>query len=503
MVLEKLEPKIVWEIFETLFTHIPHPSKHEDRIREGIKEWISEKTASLDLNITINQDATGNLLIKKAPSPGMESLVPVLLQGHMDMVCETDRADGFDFDSNAIPVHIQDNGIWVDAQGTTLGADNGIGVSLGLALLIEQETEFKHGPLEILLTVDEETGLNGAFGLDVEALDITSKLMINLDSEKLGVITIGAAGGGDTLFVKHPKYVKLPEDYSFIELKVTGLFGGHSGVDIHKPRGNANKLIARCLSALLDYTKPMLSTWNGGSKHNAIARESTAIFGIPRNDIVKVNEILEREKGAILDYYHNDAGGAEVLEPEIKIEWKEMDQQECMNTTDSQEIISTAHIIPHGPIRFSPSVEGLVETSNNFAIIKTENKSITFHLSTRSSVDADLESFRRGLHNLGVLSGWDVTLRPAYPGWEPRPKSSFLQYIKKQYETVIDKPVKIEAIHAGLECGIIGSKIPGIQMVSIGATIENPHTPDERVRIADVGLLYEILKAILGNISNL
>lgn len=501
MVLESLEPRMVWEIFETLFTRTPRPSKNEDRIREAIKQWILGKSSDLGLNITVTQDNVGNLLVKKPASIGMESVPPILFQGHMDMVCETDRPDGFDFENNAIPVRIQEDGKWIDADGTTLGADNGIGLSLALALLIDT-SEFKHGPLEVLITVDEETGLNGAFGLDIDALEINSKLMINLDSEKLGVITIGAAGGGDTLLMKHLEYMEIPKDYTCIKLTISGLFGGHSGVDIHKPRGNANKLVARCLSALLDETKPMLSSWNGGSKHNAITRESTSIFAIHRNDVDTANGILEREKESILAYYHSSAEGADILEPDIKIEWVKTDKQRCISIDDSRSIISTAHIIPHGPIRFSPSVKGLVETSNNFAIIKTENSSITFHLSTRSSVDSDLESLRRGLKNLGTIASWDVTLKPAYPGWEPRPNSPFLQYIKKQYENVTSGPVKIEAIHAGLECGIIGAKIPGIQMVSIGAAIENPHTPDERLRIADVEILYNLLKSVLINLSD-
>jgi dipeptidase D len=376
-------------------------------------------------------------------------------------------------------------------------------LSLALALLIEDAEEFKHGPIEILITVDEETGLNGAFGLDIDALDITSKLMLNLDSEKLGVITIGAAGGGDTLLVKQLSFDETPNAYTCMKLEVSGLFGGHSGVDIHKPRGNANKLVARCLSALLSKTQLMLSNWNGGSKHNAITRESAAIFAIPIKDTDIVNEILELEKRSILAYYHSDAEGVDILEPDIKIEWVESAVQKCINAKESAIIISTAHIIPHGPIRFSPNVKGLVETSNNFAIVRTENSSITFHLSTRSSVNADLESFRRGLKNLGDLSDWEVTLKPAYPGWEPRPKSPFLQFIKKQYENVTNEPVKIKAIHAGLECGIIGAKIPGIQMVSIGAAIENPHTPDERLRISDVGALYQLLKSVFRNLSDL
>ncbi|MHA1924896.1 MAG: beta-Ala-His dipeptidase [Candidatus Thorarchaeota archaeon] len=501
MVLESLEPKIVWQIFEEVFTQTPRASKKEDKIRARIKEYVQAKSDAAGLAITISEDATGNILVKAPATPGMEKAPPILLQGHMDMVCETDRPDGFDFDNNPIPIRIQENGEWIDADGTTLGADNGIGSSIGLALVLDPDVA--HGILEVLITVDEETGLVGAFGLDLEKLGIESKLMINIDSEDLGVITIGSAGGGDSTLTKRLNMKDVTGEASFFDLSVSGLFGGHSGVDIHEPRANANKLIARMLTLIVEKMNVHLCSWNGGSKHNAITREANAKFAVETGMAAETEKLLKEACGAILTYYQSTAPGSSALEPDIKIEWKASKPAPAFSLEESKKIIQSVNVIPHGPIRFSPSVEGLVETSNNLAIIKTEDSEISVLMSTRSSVDSELDSFRKAISDLAQLSGWDVTLKDAYPGWNPEPKSPFLAYVRSHLDRVTNDEVKVEAIHAGLECGIIGSKIPGIQMVSIGPRMENPHTPDERLRIADVGILYEIMKSILKDLKNL
>lgn len=494
MVFESLEPKLVWEIFEDVFTKTPRESKKEDKIREKLKSWIPERAKSLGMEIEIIEDKTGNLLVKKGPTKGMESVQPLLLQGHMDMVCETDRPDGFDFDNNPIPIRIQDNGEWVDADGTTLGADNGIGTSLGLALMLDPDV--KHGPLELLITVDEETGLVGAFALEIEKMGIESKLLVNIDSESLGVITIGSAGGGDTDLTKKLELNDVVEDATFYDLIVSGLFGGHSGVDIDKHRANANKLAARILSSLVAEMNVHLCNWNGGTKHNAITREATAKFAVETDKAVKAEELLEAARTEITAYYRE-------LEPDIQISWEKSSTEPAFSLEESKKIIQSINIIPHGPLRFSPNVHGLVETSNNVAIVKTENSEFSVLLSTRSSVDSELESFRQGVADLAELSGWDVTKRAAYPGWNPEPKSPFLTYVRSHFEKITGRDVKVEAIHAGLECGIIGSKIPGIQMVSIGPRMENAHTPDEKLKIIDVEILYTLLKAIVDDLANL
>jgi dipeptidase D len=494
MVFENLEPKLAWEIFEDVFTKTPRESKKENRIREKIKSWIPERAQSLGIEIQVIEDKAGNLLLKKAATKGMESTQPLLLQGHMDMVCETDRPDGFDFDNNPIPARIQDNGEWVDADGTTLGADNGIGSSVALALLLDPK--IRHGPLEVLITVDEETGLVGAFGLEPDKMGIKSKLMVNIDSERMGVITIGSAGGGDTDLVKNLKLNKVTGDATFYDLIVSGLFGGHSGVDIHKHRANANKLVARHLSTISAEMNIHLCTWNGGNKHNAIPREATVKFAVESGKAKRAEELLGKIRSDLKAYYNE-------LEPDMQIKWENSAAEPAFSLDESKKIVQSIDIIPHGPIRFSPNIEGLVETSNNLAVVKTDGSKISVLLSTRSSVDSELDAFRQSIAEIAELSGWNLSLHHPYPGWNPEPKSLFLSFVRKHFEKITGRDVKIEAIHAGLECGIIGSKIPGIQMVSIGPSLENPHTPDERLKIIDVEVLYNILRDIIEDLPSL
>jgi dipeptidase D len=501
MVLEKLEPKNVWQIFEEVFTKTPRPSKKEEKIRRRLKEWIAKREEELGIDLSVTEDEAGNILIKKQADSSMENVPSVILQGHLDMVCETDRKGGFDFENKPIPVRIQENGEWVDADETTLGADNGIGMALGLAILTDPDV--KHGPLEILATVDEETGLTGAFALDPEEMGIESKLLINLDSEDVGVITIGSAGGGDTVLEKKIQKFEPRSDDVFLKISVSGLQGGHSGVDIHEPRANANKLVARCLSVLLDEIEVRLSSWNGGGKRNAIPRESNAVFAIRKEKADEARNLIEDEISAITDYYGRQSVKGDVLEPEIKVSLTKTKPASAFNTESSTCVIRTIHSLPHGPLRFSPSVEDLVETSNNVAVISTDEHGIELQMSSRSSIQEELESVRRRLVFIGKMGGWVGTRSPAYPGWAPNPRSPFLQFICKKYEKVYGSDVIVEAIHAGLECGILGAGIPGLQMVSIGPTIKNPHSPDEKLKIGDVDILYNVLKSVLSDIGNM
>ena len=498
MVLEQLEPTVVWEIFENLLVQTPRESKKEDRIRKSIKNWVKEQSDTKDVELTIYEDDVGNILIKKPPTDDIQDAPALLLQGHMDMVAETDRPEGFDFGTQPIPARIQENGKWVDADGTTLGADNGIGVALALALLIKEN--LSHGPLEVLLTVDEETGLTGAFELDLDQLPIESKLMINIDTEDMYHITIGAAGGGNTRLTRELSFEDTDDKWQHIEMKISGLLGGHSGVDIHLPRANANKLVARILSAIIEEVPIRLTRWNGGSKHNAITRDSAVVFAIKSDDQQKAVSVFQEQKNRILSYYHEEE---DPLEPNIAISWEKCDGAEAIGIEKSKTIIQTSHAIPHGPIRFSPAIEGLVELSNNFAVVSTDEEELLFHLSSRSNIDSELDILRRRLADLAHLGEWKVEREQAYPGWTPKPRSPFLKFVKEKYADVTGEDIIIEAVHAGLECGLIGAKIPNMQTVSIGPTIENPHTPDERVRIDDVAETYEVLQAIVEDLPEM
>ncbi len=494
MVLENLEPKAVWEIFEHVFSVTPRESKKESKIRAKLKSWIPDRAKLLGIEINLVEDDVGNILITRPASPGNESVQSLLFQGHMDMVCETDRPDGFDFDNNPIPVRIQDNGEWVDADGTTLGSDNGIGVSIALAVLLDPS--IKAGKLELLITVDEETGLTGAFALNPDTIAIESRLLVNVDSGEIGIITIGSAGGGDTTLRRDIRYQDIVGSATFIELSVTGLFGGHSGVDIHKHRGNANKLVARLLAPIVDEMNVHLSRWNGGSKHNAITREAFALFAVEPRKAARVEEILDQGKTEILSYFKE-------LEPDLQIQWKiGVPVEQVFSLEVSKQIVQSINLLHQGPVNFSPTISNLVETSNNVAVVETTETEMRVLTSTRSSVDAELADFRKKIATIGHLTGWDIIMKPAYPGWKPDPASPFTSFVRSQYEKLVEKELIVNAIHAGLECGIIGAKFSGMQMVAIGPDTKNAHTPDEKVDISSVAIIHELLTSIVKELPN-
>ncbi|MBE0525796.1 MAG: peptidase dimerization domain-containing protein, partial [Candidatus Thorarchaeota archaeon] len=275
-----------------------------------------------------------------------------------------------------------------------------------------------------------------------------------------------------------------------------GLFGGHSGIDIHKHRGNANKLVARLLAPIVDEMDVHLCRWNGGSKHNAITREATATFAVELAKVERVDELLEKTRTDILAYFKE-------LEPDIEIKWNVSPIEKIFSLEESKQIIQSIDLLHQGPVKFSPNIKGLVETSNNVAVVETNDSEMLVLMSTRSSVDAELEEFRKKLATIGQLTGWEVIQKPAYPGWNPEPGSSFIKFISSHYEKFADKELEIKAIHAGLECGIIGSKLPGMKMVAIGPTALNAHTPDEKVKISTVGAVYHLLVSIVKDLPNL
>ncbi len=496
MVLENLKPKIVWEIFE-IIAKTPRPSKHEERIREVIKDFILESGKSNNIDYQINQDSVGNILIRKPATRGMELAPSLMLQAHMDMVCETDRAEGFDFMESGIPLRIQDNKEWLDADGTTLGADDGIGVAFALAILIDPTID-AHGPIEVLLTVNEEDGFDGATLLDPLALDIMSKLMINLDGGLIGSIVVGSVCGRRVRFSKEFDRNVYQEDdgLEFFELSVYGLLSGHSGGDVHLPRANANKIMCRILSKASQEMKLYVCKWLGGTKANVIPAKSIAKFGINSKDQNLLEELIKKEITSIKDYY-------EKFEPNIKIEYKKSLPDNYFSIEDSQILISTAHLIPSGVLKMSHIYEGFVESSNNFAIVNTEKNDEIFWFYPRSIIRSELDSFCVSLQQLGLLGDWKVFLRPVLPEWLPNLESKFLKYVIKQYETLIKKPVITNIIHGGLETGMISTKISELQMVSFGPTIEGLHSPSERLKISDVGLIYNLIKLIIKELNEM
>jgi len=497
MVLEKLKPEIVWNIFEHVIAKTPRPSHHEEMIRNKIKSWLTEQSQIHDLDFTINEDSVGNLLIRKPATRGMESAPSLMFQAHVDMVCETDRADGFDFMNSGIPIRIQDNLEWVDADGTTLGADDGIGVALALAALVDQSIK-AYGPIEVLLTVNEEDGFDGAAQLDPVALDIQSKLMINLDGGPLEDIVVGSVCGRTVRFSKKFNWIDYNEsaEIEFYEISVQGLLSGHSGGDIHLPRANANKLVSRISSNISQEMKIFVSKWQGGTKSNVIPSKSSIVLGTASKNNQKFEKLLNAEISSILQYYKK-------FEPNLKINFKKTLPSKFLTEEESKLLISTINIIPHGVLKISSIYDKFIESSNNLAIINTEVGTEIIWLHPRSMIRSELNSFCVAMKQLGEIGGWKVFLRPVLPEWLPDLESNLLSYVKTEYEALLKKPVKTIVIHGGLETGMISTRISGLQMVSLGPTVEGLHSPSEKLKIADVGVLYALIKKVIENILKL
>ena len=497
MVLEKLKPEIVWNIFEHVIAKTPRPSHHEEMIRDKIKSWLTEQSRMNDLNFIINEDSIGNILIRKNATKGMELAPSLMFQAHMDMVCETDRAEGFDFMNSGIPIRIQDNREWLDADGTTLGADDGIGVALALAALVDQSIK-THGPIEVLLTVNEEDGFDGASLLDIVALDIKSKLMINLDGGPLENIVVGSVCGRRVRFSKKFNWIDYNDSnkLEFYEISVQGLLSGHSGGDIRLPRANANKLISRIVSNILPEMKIFVSKWQGGTKSNVIPAKSLMILGIASKNNQKFEELLNEEISTLMQYY-------EKFEPNMKINFKRALPRKHLTEEESNLLISTINIIPHGVLKISSIYDKFIESSNNLAIINTEKNNEIIWIYPRSMIRSELNSFCVSMTQLGEIGGWEVYLRPVLPEWLPDLESNFLNYIKTEYEDLLKTPVKTTVIHGGLETGMISTRISGLQMVSLGPTVEGLHSPSEKLKIADVGVLYILIKKLIENILKL
>tara|TARA_B100000953_G_scaffold272592_1_gene244135 strand:+ start:610 stop:2076 length:1467 start_codon:yes stop_codon:yes gene_type:complete len=483
-VVDGLKPEIIWKHFETL-TKIPRPSKHEEKILAYLKSFANER------NLEMREDETGNIVVLRPGSGGGENAPTVIIQSHVDMVCEKNRDSNHDFMNDPLKLYI-DNG-WLKAKGTTLGADNGIGVAAAMALL-DLPDDSTLPPLECLFTVDEETGLTGAFALNGEILK--GRTMLNLDTEDWGEICIGCAGGGDSSIHLPIDYQNAPSDYLSFQLSVEGLKGGHSGVDIHEERGNAIVFISSIIDNILENTKSFLASIEGGDKHNAIPREAFAnIFVHPefvsdaQNSVSNRTQALKKEFGSI------------EKNMEVKFTGSEESSEQCLSNESQVSLIGLLRTLPHGVLKYSHDVEDLVETSNNLASVKKENGKISIICSTRSSISEALESQRERIRIMSKAYGASINQDEAYPGWAPNINSSILETTTKVYSELLGKKPHICAIHAGLECGVIGEKVKDMDMVSFGPTIKGPHSPDERVEISSVVKFWELLLIILQNLS--
>ncbi len=483
-VIRKLEPTAMWNHFADL-NAVPRPSKKEEKVIQFIRQF-GEK-----LGLPTTVDEAGNVIIKKPATKGMEDRVTVVLQSHLDMVHQKNAATQFDFNTQGIEMLV--DGDWVKANGTTLGADNGIGVASIMALL--ESTDIPHPALEALFTIDEETGMTGALSLKGGLLD--AKIMLNLDTEDDHELTIGCAGGIDVT-ATGTYDAKAPAQDRALKLTVKGLTGGHSGMDIHKGRGNANKLMNRLLMNLHKAFDLEISSLDGGSLRNAIPRESVCELIVASAQEEKVRQNIE-ELAAILKAEY------QTTDPQLSISMEKIEKPAQVWNKDFQNsFLRAVYACPNGIYRMSPDIAGLVQSSNNIARVLVKDGSYQVQCLTRSSVDSEKTDLKDAITAAFELAGASVTTAGAYPGWTPRPSSAIVKLMSDLYEERYHEKANVSACHAGLECGILGTNYPEMQMISFGPNITGAHSPDEKVQISSVqkywGFLLETLKRIPATI---
>jgi dipeptidase D len=479
--LEVLTPSGIWKNFKNL-TQIPRPSKKEARIIEYVKIF-GEK---LDLDTSV--DAVGNVIIRKPATPGMENRKGVIFQAHLDMVPQKNSDKKHDFEKDPIEAYIDED--WVKANGTTLGADNGIGVAA--MLLVLESKDLKHGPIECLFTIDEETGMTGAFALKPEMLK--GDILLNLDSEDEGELYIGCAGGMDGNIEFEYKTDTVPDNYVSYLVKVSGMKGGHSGIDINSGRGNSNLVLFRLLWKATQTVGLRLCEAEGGNMRNAIPREAHAVVLIPKNNEKAFADLVE-------SYLKSVKSELAATEPDLNINCNKTAKPERVLHPDLQKrFISAVYSCPNGTIRMTDGIAGLVETSTNLAIVKTAGNNINVNCLLRSSVNSAKENLADTMRALFEMAGAKVSFTGSYPGWKPNMNSSIMKTMDKVYKDMYGKGLEIKAIHAGLECGIIGGVYSNLDMVSFGPTIRHPHSPDEKVDVASVQKFWDFLVETLKNI---
>lgn len=478
--IRKLEPTAMWNNFADL-NAVPRPSKKEEKVIQFIKAF-GEK-----LNLPTTVDQAGNVIIKKPATKGMESRVTVVLQSHLDMVHQKNAATTFDFNTQGIEMLI--DGDWVKANGTTLGADNGIGVASIMALL--QSTDIPHPALEALFTIDEETGMTGA--LELKGGLLNGKILLNLDTEDDHELTIGCAGGVDV--TANGTYTKeTPKNTSAFKITVKGLTGGHSGMDIHKGRGNANKLMNRLLSGLNKEMTLEISGIDGGSLRNAIPRESVSELVVAADKALLLKEKVKAFE-SIIKAEH------QTTDPHLIITVEATEKPlSVLNTEFQNTLLKVLYACPNGIYRMSPDIKDLVQTSNNIARVIVKDGTFQVQCLTRSSVDSEKTDLQNTIISTFELAGAKVSTAGSYPGWTPKPSSAIVKLMSDIYMERYKEPAKVSACHAGLECGILGTNYQDMQMISFGPTITGAHSPDEKVQISSVhkywGFLLETLSRI-------
>jgi dipeptidase D len=471
--------------FETI-NAVPRCSGDEARICRWLQQWAA------DHQFQTKTDDCGNLLVEVPASPAYEAAPTVVVQGHMDMVCEKTSTSSHDFTRD--PIVSRQEGEWLTARDTSLGADNGI--ALAYAMTLAEDTSLAHPPLELLFTVDEESGLTGVKQLGTEM--ISGRHLINLDSEAEGIFTIGCAGGVDTILDMDLQIEAIAAKWQFHELSVGGLRGGHSGIDIHKHRGNANKLLARTLACIRQTSPIRLVQFAGGSRHNALAREAKAIITGPADDITGVKEDIAMMEKTIRREYADDA-------PEFFITFHpgKNHAQSGLTLAETDRILWLLLALPHGVSRMSPGDDESVETSSNLAIVSVQGQILKIVSSQRSSLVSRLEEMTTSVHAIADLAGAKFSDENDYPPWPPDPHGNLVKLATSAYRKLFAVRPKTKVSHAGLECAIIGDRYPDMQMISFGPTIENAHSPQERLHIPSVEKVWRLLTALLASMKEI
>jgi len=478
--LKGLKPEKLWELFVQI-TSIPHGSKNEALLIDHLRKMANEA------GFEVKQDDAGNLCISLPAAPGYEKAPILVLQGHLDMVCEKNEAVNFDFTKDAI--RLVRDGDWLKAEGTTLGADDGIGVAAALAVALSGD--LIHGPLEILLTVDEETGLTGAMGLSPSL--IKGRILLNLDSEESNTVCIGCAGGGGVTTHLPLKWKDTPPGSAGLELKLTGLQGGHSGLNIHENRGNAIKLMAQCL-LILKKLDVSLASFKSGDKKNAIPREATATLALPEKHMEKAQKMITERLWAFRDEFPHECN--------IHISTSKVSPPKKVLSRSSFEIVvNMLMAFPNGVLSMSREMPGLVETSNNLASACIKGETFITHNTPRSSLPRALQTTLDQIISVSNLAGANNRLENPYPGWQPHPNSRILFILEEVHKELFGNYPKRMATHAGLECGIIGKKFQDMDMVSFGPDIVNAHSPEEAVKISSVERFWKLLVGVLDKVA--
>ncbi|MBB6332802.1 dipeptidase D [Chryseobacterium sediminis] len=477
MELSNIEPQIIWKNFSKL-NAVPRPSKKEEKVIAFIKGFGE------DLGLETTVDEVGNVIIKKPATAGMENRKSIVLQSHLDMVCQKNNDVNFDFETEGIKMEI--DGDWVKAKGTTLGADNGLGVATIMSIL--ESSDIPHPALEALFTIDEETGMTGALGLKPGQL--TGQILLNLDTEEDDEIDIGCAGGVDVTITQN--YAAEAPKGQIVRIEVKGLQGGHSGMDIHKGFGNANIILGRLLYGGLENQNIELVSIDSGGLRNAIPREGVAIISV-RNAQEYIENVTILKKNILEEFA--------TVEPGIQINIENSTSSDkAISEGDSKKVILTLKALHNGVYRMSPDVADLVEASNNVARVELKGGELKILNLTRSSVDSSKYSVAEQLKSVAELAGMNVEFSGSYPGWKPKPGSEIVQLMEKLYTEKFSEKPHVVACHAGLECGIIGANYPEMEMVSFGPTIRGAHSPDEKANIPSTQKFWSFLKDILANI---